>query len=181
MSTESRFVLSKKTILITGVIAIVIISGIVTAVVINANKQTTISSQETKDAPEYKTILPNGASIESFSGWTRISPPENDPVYAYKDTVKNVSVTVSEQPIPESFKDNLDTQVSEVAKKYNATAQIDAGGTKAFVGTSAKGPQSVIFAKNNLLILIKSSQKIENKNWVEYIESLSPSVDVPHY
>jgi len=74
--------------------------------------------------------------------------------------------------LPASFKNNVDTQVGEVAKKFNATTQFQANDTKVYIGTSAKGPQSLIFTKNNTLVLIKSLQKVEDKSWVAYINSL---------
>lgn len=122
---------------------------------------------------DYQTILPSGKTITDLGGWQRVSPPESDPVYAYTDTIKGVSVSVSQQPLPDSFKDDADTQVTDLAKKFNATAQIDSDGVIVYIGTSAKGPQSVIFTKNDLLILIKSQQKISDTDWANYIASLT--------
>ena len=122
---------------------------------------------------EYQTVLPEGKSISDLGGWRRISPSESDPVYAYLDTLENISISVSQQPLPKSFKGSADDQIAELAKKFNATSKIDAGSTKVYIGTSAKGPQSAIFTKNSLLILIKSQQKINDKAWIKYIASLS--------
>lgn len=123
-------------------------------------------------SPDYQTVLPKGAGIETFGGWQRVSPPGQDPVFAYADTINEVPISVSQQPLPESFKADTDKNVAELAKKFNATIEIDAGGTKIYVGTSAKGPQSAILTKNNLLILIKSQEKINTQTWVQYVESL---------
>ena len=174
MSVNNTVTLHKKTILlISSIVLILLATGTVFIVVHNNNKTTSLESSLTKkDTPTYQTLLPNGVSIDTLNGWTRISPAENDPVYAYTDTIKGVSISVSEQPTPASFQANLDTSVSELAKQYNATTELDAGTTKVHIGTSAKGPQSVIFVKNSLLVLIKSQQKIENNDWKKYIESL---------
>ena len=165
--------LTKKTILIAGSIILIGIGLIVTLAVINTAKSPQENQTATKESPNFQTVLPSNTSIETLGGWTRISPPENDPVFAYTDTINDVSITVSQQPAPSSFKNNLDTEVAEVAKKFNATSQLDAGSVKAYIGTSAKGPQSVIFVKNNLLILMKSVQKIDDSKWISYIKSLS--------
>lgn len=122
---------------------------------------------------EYQTLLPSDKSISELGGWKRISPEDKDPVFAYVDTIDGVSVSVSQQPLPQSFISHTDSQVAELAKKFNATTEIDAGGTKVYVGTSAKGPQSAILSKNSLLIMIKSQKKIDNKSWAKYAQSLN--------
>ena len=125
------------------------------------------------ETPEYETVSPKDKSIDKLGGWRRISPPEGEPVFAYSDKINNTPISVSQQPLPDSFKTGTDGQVAELAKKFNATTKIDADGTPVYIGTSAKGPQSVILAKNDVLILIKSQQKIEDPSWIEYIKSLN--------
>jgi len=159
----------KKTILVVIIALAVaaIIAGILIVRSNSANKDGMLLKLD------YQTILPSGKTITNLGGWQRVSPPESDPVYAYTDTIKGVSVSVSQQPLPDSFKDDADTQVTDLAKKFNATAQIDSDGVIVYIGTSAKGPQSVIFTKNDLLILIKSQQKISDTDWANYIASLT--------
>lgn len=123
--------------------------------------------------PDYKTVLPKEKSISELGGWKRVSPPKNDPVFAFTDTIDNVPITVSEQPLPESFKNNTSGQVAELAQKFNATEKIDAGDITVYIGTSSKGPQSVIFTKNNVLVLIKSEKKIQNTSWANYAQLLN--------
>lgn len=174
MSVKSRLVFNKKTIIIASAIVVVIISFIAVTVAINTHKATNSNgNNESADSPDYQTILPNGESINKLSGWTRISPPGKDPVYAYVDKIGSTPITVSEQPVPASFKDNIDTQVAQLAKAYSATDQLDASGTKVYIGTSVKGPQSVIFEMDGLLILMKSQQKVADNDWIKYIQSLT--------
>lgn len=123
--------------------------------------------------PGYRTVLPNDKSISDLGGWRRVSPPEKEPVYAYTDTLDSVRISVSQQPLPDDFKNSTKEHVAELAKKFNATTEVDASGTSVFIGTSAKGPQSVIFTKKNVLVLIKSQQKIDTKSWQRYAASLS--------
>jgi hypothetical protein len=175
MSSIKRFGFSKKTLLV-SIVTIVILAGGMIAFLdyqLNNNGNSENSTSNNVDAPKYETVLPSGKSIDALGGWSRISPPENDPVYAFTDTVNGISVNVSEQPLPQSFKGKVDTEVAEIAKKFNATSTLDANGTKVYIGTSAKGPQSLIFVKNNLLILIKSQQKIDDSTWIEYVTSLN--------
>jgi hypothetical protein len=154
-------------ILIIGVVVVVLIAGVVTTVVVYQqvadNNEQTITNN-----PTYQTIIPSGRSIN----WQRISPPGNDPVYAFPDKVNNIAISVSEQPLPSTFKNDTDTQINKLAKSYNANDTFTAGKIKAYIGTSAKGPQSVIFTESGLLILMKSEKQIDTNSWKSYIASL---------
>lgn len=165
----------KRTIIRAGIVVVVVAGIVISGVLISQHYSSGISSQsKTLDYPSYKTALPNSKSIDDLGGWQRISPPGSTPVFAFVDTIEKVSVSVSEQPLPASFRDDVDAQVAQLAKAYNATDKIEADdGTKVYVGTSVKGPQSVIFTKKNLLILIKSEKEIDNTAWSGYATSLN--------
>lgn len=122
--------------------------------------------------PDYRTMLPDGKTIEQLGGWTRVSPSNRNPVFAYHDYIGKIPINVSQQPLPDEFKEDVESSIAELAHGYHADTSIEAGDTTAYIGTSAKGPQSVILAKNDLLILIKSSVAINDKLWVRYIDSL---------
>lgn len=122
--------------------------------------------------PSYDTILPKGKRIDDLGGWARVSPPNTEPVYAYADAIDHVTITVSQQPLPKSFKPEVATHVADLAKQFTANEKITAGDVTAYVGTSIKGPQSVIFSKDDLLILIKSTGKLTNDQWSGYISTL---------
>lgn len=126
----------------------------------------------TASKPTFPTVLPRGISIEKLGGWQQLKGPNGNAVFVYADKIDNVSISVSQQPLPGSFKQNASGDIEKLAKNYNATNTINAKGTKAYIGTSAKGPQSVIFTKKSLLILIKSQENISNKAWAKYIASL---------
>lgn len=118
----------------------------------------------------FKTVLPAGKTIKDLGGWERISPLNTAPVFAYADTLENITVSVSQQPLP--FTGNSEEQIGQLAAAYSATNTLNANGTKVYIGTSAKGPQSTIFSKNGLLVLIKSQAKIQDESWIKYISSL---------
>jgi len=122
--------------------------------------------------PDYDTILPSDKTIEQLGGWTRVSPPDRNPVFAYIDTIGNAQINVSQQPLPKGFEIESDGHLEQLAAGYKANQKITAGSTPVYIGTSAKGPQSVIFSKSNLLILIKSTVKISNDKWTTYVNSL---------
>lgn len=123
-------------------------------------------------APTYDVVLPQRTPISDLGGWQRVSPAGKDPVFAYNDTVEDIAISVSQQPLPASFTGNVDAQIKQLAESYSASTVIDAGGTKVYIGRSARGPQSVIFAKNNTLVLIKSQKMISQAEWIRYINNL---------
>lgn len=166
---------SKKFIVAATLVAIAAIGGgIVTYRYSLKDPETTVSSPQTKslDKLEYQTVTPGGKTAQQLGGWRRVSPPESTPVFAYTDEIDGVAISVSQQPLPEKFIEGTDSQLDELAKSFNTTNEIKATGVKVYMGTSAKGPQSVMFIKNGLLILIKSQGKIDDKSWARYAESL---------
>ncbi len=126
----------------------------------------------TKGTPKFETILPAGTTIDSFGGWTRVSPKDRDPVYAYADVVGKVPINVSQQPLPKEFKVDTDKQIKLLAESYTANEKLTLDDMTVYIGTSAKGPQSAIFTKNDLLILIKASTELSSKQWTNYIRAL---------
>lgn len=149
----------KKRVVITAVALVIVAGGLVAWFLL---------SRPSSEHPSYTTVTPQSNVVQ----WTRVSPPNGEPVYAYTDTINGTSISVSQQPLPESFRTNTEQSMAELAKQYNATTEIDASGTKVYLGTSAKGPQSVLFTKHSLLILIKSQGSITSQDWASYVESL---------
>lgn len=137
-----------------------------------AANASSISNRPVPGTPAYATLLPAGKSIAALGGWYRVSPPGRDPVYAYSDTIGGIQIDVSEQPLPKSFQANTAEAVAQLAQGFNADQKLAISGSTAYIGTSAKGPQSVIFTKNNLLILIKSDSIITNDQWIAYTNAL---------
>lgn len=122
--------------------------------------------------PRFQTLLPEGKTIEQLGGWARVSPPDKDPVFAYIDRVGDVQVNVSQQALPQSFDGDGRAAAAEIAQDFGAKESIAVDTTTVYIGTSAKGPQSVIFVKGELLILIKSTSKLTNDQWAAYVASL---------
>jgi len=141
-----------------------------------APSQTTQTASGTaelpKESPTFTTILPSGKSASDYGGWTRISPSDRNAVYAYTDKLNDVSIIISEQPVPDSFKSDPSGSVQKLAEGYSANRTFDVDGTTVYIGKSAKGPQSLIFTKRDLLVLIKSSETITDDRWKTYIKSL---------
>ena len=135
--------------------------------------QPNIKGNLTKGVPDFDTLLPAGKSIDDLGGWTKVSPVDRDSVYAFVDYIGQTKVIVSQQEIPQSLKESEDLNIGQLAAGYSANDHLTANGAEIYIGTSAKGPQSLIVKKHNLLILIKSTAKIADNVWIEYINSLN--------
>lgn len=161
---------TKKIIIIASGVLVLAIGGIVFAVTRPpALPAGTVTNVNGLDFPA---VLPTGKTAASLGGLKPSYPDGNAPVYAYSDSIENIAINVSQQALPESFKGDIDAGVAQTARNFNATNTMVAEGLTAYIGTSSKGPQSVIFAKGETLVLIKSDNKISGPAWVAYIDSL---------
>lgn len=122
--------------------------------------------------PEFVATLPVGKSVDDLGGWGRVSPPDKEPVYAFVDAIGSVQVRVSQQPLPESFKEDLANSLANLAKQFAATKTIQVDESTVYIGTSEKGPQSVILSRKSLLVLIKSDKTVSDDQWAAYIAAL---------
>jgi hypothetical protein len=125
-----------------------------------------------KGTPNYNTILPAGKNIQQLGGWTRISPLNKNPVYAYVDRIESAQVNVSEQPLPQAFQKDPEKEVAQLAKNFNATEKIPAKATSIYIATFSDDSQSIVLSKDNLLLLIKSNALLPPTKWVAYVNSL---------
>lgn len=156
---------------------IVIIGAILTIVIAIAisigTYQTRSSHAELeRTAPPFNAVLPAGQTIDNLGGWQKLTPPQGDPFFVFVDSISGVSINVSQQKLPKEFSVNPYQHIADLAKGYNANTQIKAGDTVAYIGSSANGPQSVIFTKNSLLVLIKSWSALSDGEWIAYIKNL---------
>lgn len=142
-------------------------------------KQQTASTDNTdeppklqKGTPDYTTVTPKGTSIDSIGGWTRVSPPDRNPVFAFVQTLGDSTISVSQQPLPDNLKVDSEQALSALAKDFRANEMVMAGDIPVYIETKNNGAQSVLFIKKDLLILIKSSRNVTNATWISYITSL---------
>ena len=111
-----------------------------------------------------------------MGGWGRVSPKASDPVYAYGDRIDGISITVSEQPLPDDFTSDPNAKIAALAKQFNATKMlITNSDSVGYVGTSVQGVQSIVATKQGLLILIRSVQPITDTQWGTYLNTLQQS------
>lgn len=121
--------------------------------------------------PEFAVMSPGGSGVDLLGGYALISPPGETKVYAYADTIAGVPIKVSQQELSSSIGQDAN-RLRDLANQFNATQEIEADGKPVYIGQSINGPQSVIFTRDNILVLIAADSKIVNDDWVEYIDSL---------
>jgi hypothetical protein len=156
----------------TGALAIVLVVGIFALNMRSDNKGGTegkgvLSASDQK--PSFQTLSPSGntagkASVMKYDAQHKI--------VTFVDSIGGVDINVTEQALPDNFKDNTDDKVKKLAEGFSANEVLSTANPTAYLGTSIEGPQSVIFHKKGLLIFIKSTKNIDNHDWAEYITNL---------
>lgn len=159
-TTTMRVILIGITVLIVLLIGVVI------------SRYAIVQNTKTSSVPTYQTLTPEKKTIQSLGGWKKLSPPKGEPFYVFSDVINGVPINVSQQKLPDAFITDPETQTAQLAKSYNATSELAAGTTKVYLGSSAKGPQSLIFSRDSLLVLVQSQNKISDDAWIAYITAL---------
>ncbi len=135
--------------------------------------KTPINKQDVDaQVPYYDTLIPAGKTIEQLGGWTRSSPVDRNSGFVYVDYIRDNRITVNQQILPEDFKVDTNVQMDAIAKSLNATEVITVEGLTVHIATSSKGPQTIIFNKDGLLVFLRSSVKLSNNDWIGYINAL---------
>jgi len=165
--------LSKRQWIMTGAACLIVVTSFTGIRAFNrkddgVDVQTGVLGQSA--TPEYKPVLPDGSERSTSSNQVLYDPEKK--VASYKDTISGINITVSQQPMPDSFSDDPDGEVKKLAENFSATKEIKAGGLTGYLGTSAKGPQSMVLKKRNMLIFIFSEKTIPDQDWGIYISSL---------
>lgn len=169
----------KKRIIILAIVIVVLIGAVTAGLLIREHLDSASSVQSNGcwnagiETPDYKTLIPSGKTVEDLGDWRRISPENNDSVYGYADSIDGVRICVSQQQLPASLQVDTASNVAKLAKSYNATDTIKVDDTVLYIGNNATGPQSVIFTKQDLLILVKSRDMIKDESWQAYVKRLN--------
>ncbi len=168
--------ISKKWLIVTVLAAVLAVAGFAAFKLFIQDEPKVVhgvlSEGEVSQTPDFATVLPEGKDVEDLGGWARISPPDKDPAFAYVDVLDGIQLNVSQQQLPDNFKQDKDGELAKLAEQFSANQKITMGENVVYIGTSSKGPQSAITSIGGLLILIKSSGPLTNDQWSGYIASL---------
>lgn len=125
---------------------------------------------DTAQAPDFEIVLPNGKETETTS--SNVGYDSKRKVASFTDRIGDIDITVSQQVLPENFKNDPDTKVQKLAQDFSATEVINESNPKAYLGSSVKGPQTVVFYKKDVLVFIFATGTIEKEDWTDYITRL---------
>ncbi len=168
-----RALVARKKWAISGIVGVILVSGAVTTLLVTKDSGKTSDKPgvlaDTDQKADFAYSLPKGNS-EGLEGAVRFDSQRK--VVNYRDSIGGVAITISQQPLPEGFKQDTDAKVKKMAEEFSATKTIATANPTAYIGTSEKGPQTVIFSKKDLLVFIQSAKKIDDHDWAEYITSL---------
>ncbi len=92
-------------------------------------------------------------------------------VAVYSIKLKDRNLVVSQQLLPEGFKSDPTSRLKTLAETIYAKDAIAGKNSTAYLGTSIKGPQTLVFVTNELLVFIKSDGKIDNDQWRTILDS----------
>lgn len=157
-----------------GVVAVVLIGTSTTTFLVTRPDGNKTSDKpgvlaDTDQKADFQYSLPKGGG-DGLEGAVRFDAERK--VVNYKDSIGGVAITVSQQPLPEAFRQDTDSKVKKMAEGFSATKTIATANPTAYIGSSEKGPQTVIFSKKDLLVFIQSAKKIDDHDWAEYITNL---------
>jgi hypothetical protein len=122
-----------------------------------------------RGTPAFSALIPNGKNIKDLDA--RINDG-GQPLFFFSDKIAQSTITVSQQPLPESFKNNTAGQIEILAKNSGANDIITVGEVTVYIARPPEGLENIIFTKNGLLIYIKTSARLTNEQWSIYISSL---------
>ncbi len=131
----------------------------------NANKTTQVAGK-TIFKPDFDVVKLNTTPDDKV-----IFDPERK-VASFEVSTGMQTVTISQQQLPDSFKNDPAGELSNLASSIYATKELSYSGGKAYLGQSAKGPQTVVLVKKGLLIFLASSNIITDTQWTDLINSL---------
>lgn len=158
----------KKTLALTAVVAVLLISWLIFN---RPNKVTpTQLNGEQVQTPTFATLEPDDDITKTKSGAIAFDASRN--VASYTDSIADIGITLSQQPMPEDFKSDTAGKLLAFAANINANEKIEARGTEIYIGTSVKGPQTVVFIKDDKLFFIGADSKLPYDQLQSYIEAL---------
>jgi hypothetical protein len=184
---SNRLHFTKKHLIVGGLVSVVVLSLGLRLILSNKSSSSDGNSKDTSailgketdikaaDLPEvtqtdFNLLYPAGMNPANAK-IVRISPENAAVVYSYVDKLDEAQLRISQQRVPDEFKPGVDAAAQELAKGFNLNSVIQVDSIKVYHGYNDKNDvtQSLMFIKNDLLILIAASQKLSDDKWASYI------------
>lgn len=92
--------------------------------------------------------------------------------FSYNDVYKDAHITVSEQPLPDTFR-NSGVEIKKLTDSMKANASYETiHGTLYIAGEGESGPQWMVLVHRQLLVFIQSTAPLGSPDWVTYVQML---------
>lgn len=131
------------------------------------------SAELPQEKPQIPLLFPNEDANQYRSVLRRVSPDGTPPVYVYVDTVGGVRVLVSQQEVPDAFKEDQSGKLKQMATDFQATSVVVVDGQSIYHGVSERdGVQSIIFIKDKNLFFVKADARLTDAQVSAYYLSL---------
>lgn len=163
----------KKLGFVAGAFIVVVVVGVI-ATQIHSSKgnesgQTGVLGAK-DERPNFDYLLPNG-KVSDTTGNTGSFNKESKTV-SYADSIGGVKIVIHQTPLADELKNDTEAKVKEIAEKNAFSKTLATANPTAYLGTSARGQQTVMFSKKSLLVFIQSEEGIDEHDWAEYITNL---------
>ena len=122
---------------------------------------------------DFKPVLPPGKTLDSYKKKVARKSPDGSKILTFIEVLDGVDVQISQQQLPASFKADSIGELAKVATAFQANSVIQIDGQKIYHGYSERSRvQTLIMVRNNLLVFLVSSKKLEDTTWVGFINGL---------
>lgn len=136
------------------------------------NQTTPVRNELPREKPSFKILYPGGKNEESVGEIVRISPEGRPAAYTYIDTLSDVQINITQQELPDRFKQNSEGELEKLATDNYQKDVIQVDEVKVYHGKSTSGIQSLVFIKGNLLVTVKAFEVISDDLWAAYISAM---------
>lgn len=93
-------------------------------------------------------------------------------LYKYDDTYKGLTITVSQQPLPENLRDDP-AKIKQLAEGLGTVESFETtNGTMYIASGEESNTQRVVVAHRQLLIFLQSNGTLSPVDWVAYVQNL---------
>jgi hypothetical protein len=131
------------------------------------NASTQAMEEPVTNDPEFPIVLPPGIPRD------KIAYNPDRKFAKYDDQIGGVPLTVSQQQMPDNFRDDPRAGAQSIAKSLGADTELRyANNEVAYYFEGESGTQTAVFTKNNLLIFIRTAGLVQKDKLSQYIASL---------
>lgn len=155
--------------------AIVATPYIIKAVGGKGSTSTNTGSSTTKQQPAYAPLEPTTSSAAT-SHVQNVEYDSAKQLYKYNDTYEGVSLTVSQQPLPDDLRNNPD-KLKALAASIGANEAVTTTNGTVYISTDANlTTQRLVFASKQILVFMQANGVLKNPEWVKYVQALQSKV-----